>query len=128
LKIYSNARGWRLGAPLKYFLDSTSSLWLSGALAGKPATVFTSTSSLHGGQETTLLSMMLPLLHHGMLIAGVPYTNTEVLHTTSGGTPYGSSHVAGVNSDQELTADEIKLCQAQGRRLAEIAKRLALPG
>lgn len=126
LALGSPTRFGNMAAPMKYFLDSTSSLWLSGALAGKPATVFTSTSSLHGGQETTLMSMMLPLLHHGMLIAGVPYTNTELLHTSSGGTPYGSSHVAGVNSDRELSADEITLCQAQGRRLAEITKRLTL--
>ncbi|MBI3562583.1 MAG: NAD(P)H:quinone oxidoreductase [Gammaproteobacteria bacterium] len=124
LALGSPTRFGNMAAPLKYFLDTTSALWLSGALVGKPATVFTSTSSLHGGQETTLTSMMLPLLHHGMVIVGIPYTETALLNTSSGGTPYGSSHLAGVNSDRELTADEIQLCQAQGKRLATIAKAL----
>jgi len=94
------------------------------ALAGKPAAVFTSTSSMHGGQETTLISMMLPLLHHGMLIAGLPYSQTELLHTTSGGTPYGPSHLAGVDSKLPLTEDEKLLCRAMGKRVASIAKKL----
>jgi NAD(P)H dehydrogenase (quinone) len=120
----SPTRFGNMAAPLKYFLDSTSSLWLSGALAGKPAGVFTSTSSLHGGQETTLLSMMLPLLHHGMIIVGVPYTEGDLLSTSTGGTPYGPSHLAGIDSDRPLTEEEKRLCIALGRRVAEIARRL----
>jgi len=107
-----------MAAPLKYFLDSTSSLWLGGGLIGKPAAVFTSTSSLHGGQEATLLSMMLPLLHHGMLILGLPYSETELLTTRSGGTPYGPSHTAGTDSKLPLTDEEKHLCTALGKRLA----------
>jgi NAD(P)H dehydrogenase (quinone) len=126
LALGSPTRFGNMAAPLKYFLDSTSPLWLSGALAGKPAAVFTSTTSLHGGQETTLVSMMLPLLHHGMLITGLPYTEPALISTTSGGTPYGASHVAGVNNDRALTTDEATLCRALGRRLAETA--LALLG
>jgi len=113
-----------MAAPLKHFLDSTSSLWLSGALIGKPATLFTSTSSLHGGQESTLLSMMLPLFHHGMLVMGIPYSETDLLHTQSGGTPYGSSHLAGVESSLPLSEEEKRLCRAQGKRLAETALAL----
>jgi NAD(P)H dehydrogenase (quinone) len=113
-----------MAAPLKYFLDSTSALWLKGVLAGKPAAVFTSTSSLHGGQETTLISMMLPLMHHGMLMVGLPYTEPELISTVSGGTPYGASHVAGATSDRAITEEEKKLCIALGKRLAEIALRL----
>ena len=124
LALGSPTRFGNMAAPLKYFIDSTSSLWLSAKLAGKPASVFTSTSSLHGGQETTLLSMMLPLLHHGFILVGIPYNEIDLLHTTSGGTPYGSSHLAGTNSDRELTETEIRLCQAQGKRLANIAKIL----
>lgn len=124
LALGSPTRFGNMAAPLKYFLDGTSSLWLSGALAGKPACVFTSSSSLHGGQETTLTSMMLPLLHHGMLLMGLPYSETELMHTQSGGTPYGPSHLAGVNSDRELSADEQKLCMAQGKRLAQTARQL----
>jgi NAD(P)H dehydrogenase (quinone) len=116
-----------MAAPLKYFIDSTSSLWLSGTLAGKPAAVFTSTSSPHGGQETTLLSMMLPLLHHGMLLLGLPYTETELLTTRSGGTPYGPSHTAGADSKQPVTDEERKLCVALGKRLAAAAVRLSGP-
>jgi NAD(P)H dehydrogenase (quinone) len=116
-----------MAAPLKHFLDGTSLLWQRGSLAGKPATLFTSTASLHGGQEATLLSMMLPLLHHGMLIVGTPYTQPELNATRSGGTPYGASHFAGVGDDQPITEDERTLCTAQGRRLAEIAVRLAGP-
>ncbi len=127
LALGSPTRFGNMAAPLKYFLDGTSGLWLSGALAGKPAAVFTSTSSLHGGQEATLLSMMLPLLHHGMLILGLPYSQTELLHTTTGGTPYGASHLAGVESNLPLSEDERRLCQALGRRLATAAKALGRP-
>jgi NAD(P)H dehydrogenase (quinone) len=106
LALGSPTRFGNMAAPLKHFLDGTGALWASGALVGKPAAVFTSTSTQHGGQESTLLSMMLPLLHHGMLILGVPYTEAALNRTTSGGTPYGASHVAGPNSDRPLTADE----------------------
>jgi len=121
----SPTRFGNMAAPLKYFLDTTGALWAKGALVGKPAAVFTSTASLHGGQETTLTSMMLPLLHHGMLIVGLPYTLPEVNHTASGGTPYGASHWAGPSDDRPLTDDERALCVALGRRLAEIAVKLA---
>jgi NAD(P)H dehydrogenase (quinone) len=124
LALGSPTRFGNMAAPLKYFLDSTSALWLTGVLAGKPAVVFTSTATLHGGQETTLVSMMLPLLHHGMLIVGLPYTEPELSSTLSGGTPYGASHVAGVASDQVITESERKLCIALGKRLAEIAAKL----
>ena len=124
LALGSPTRFGNMAAPLKHFLDGTSLLWQSGALAGKPACVFTSTSSLHGGQETTLLSMMLPLLHHGMLVTGLPYTETALHATRSGGTPYGASHFAGLADDQPLTEAERTLCIAQGRRLAQIALRL----
>jgi NAD(P)H dehydrogenase (quinone) len=117
-----------MAAPLKHFLDGTSLLWHRGALAGKPACVFTSTSSLHGGQETTLVSMMLPLLHHGMLVLGLPYTQAEINATRSGGTPYGASHFAGIADDLPITADERALCIAQGRRLAEVALKLGTAG
>jgi NAD(P)H dehydrogenase (quinone) len=125
LALGSPTRFGNMAAPLKYFLDSTAGLWLNGALSGKPAAVFTSTSSLHGGQETTLLSMMLPLLHHGMIILGVPYTEPDLIATASGGTPYGASHVAGAASDRLLSEEEKKLCLALGRRLAETALKLA---
>ncbi|MDD3763941.1 MAG: NAD(P)H:quinone oxidoreductase [Nevskiales bacterium] len=126
LLLGSGTRFGNMAAPLKHFLDSTSALWMTGALVGKPAGVFTSTGSLHGGQETTLMSMMLPLLHHGMLIAGVPYTESELSTTRSGGTPYGASHLAGNGAQPlDLTPDEIALCQAQGRRVAELARKLA---
>lgn len=124
LALGSPTRFGNMAAPLKYFLDGTSALWLGGALAGKPAGVFTSTSSLHGGQETTLLSMMLPLLHHGMLIAGLPYSEPDLIRTHSGGTPYGPSHLAGADSDLPLTEEERRLCLALGKRLAEIAGAL----
>ena len=124
LALGSPTRFGDMAASLKYFLDSTSGLWLKGALSGKPAAVFTSTSSLHGGQETTLLSMMLPLLHHGMVIVGLPYTEPALISTASGGTPYGASHVAGIDSDRPLSDDEKALCQALGTRLATLAKRL----
>jgi len=121
----SPTRFGNMAAPLKYFLDTTGALWAKGTLAGKPAAVFTSTASLHGGQETTLTSMMLPLLHHGMLIVGLHYTHPEVTHTASGGTPYGASHWAGAGDDKPLTGDERTLCIALGKRLAETAVKLA---
>ena len=110
---------------MKYFWDGTSSQWLSGALAGKPACVFTSTGSLHGGQESTLLTMMVPLFHHGLMVLGLPYTNPELMTTTSGGTPYGASHWAGLDGARTITDDEKRLAIAQGRRLAETAVKLA---
>lgn len=125
LALGSPTRFGNMAAPLKYFLDATSPLWLEGALRDKPAGVFTSTSSLHGGQETTLLSMMLPLMHHGMLLLGLPYSETDLLHTTSGGTPYGPSHLAGTDSTLPLTEQEIRLCRALGRRLSHIARLTA---
>ena len=125
LALGSPTRFGAMAAPLKYFLDGTSSLWLTGSLAGKPAALFTSTGTLHGGQETTLVSMMLPLLHHGMLLLGLPYTLPELCTTTSGGTPYGASHWAGLTGERGLTDEEKKLCVALGRRLAETAARLA---
>ena len=124
LALGSPTRFGNMAAPLKHFLDGTGPLWLNGALAGKPACAFTSTASLHGGQETTLLSMMLPLLHHGMLIVGLPYTQAELNATRAGGTPYGPSHFAGVADDQPVADAERALCIAQGRRLAEIALKL----
>ena len=125
LALGSPTRFGNMAAPLKHFLDTTGALWARGTLVGKPAAVFTSTASLHGGQETTLTSMMLPLLHHGMLIVGLPYTLPEVNHTASGGTPYGASHWAGANDDKPLTDDERALCIALGKRLAETAVKLA---
>ena len=124
LALGSPTRFGNMAAPLKYFLDGTSALWLSGALIGRPAGVFTSTSSLHGGQESTLLTMMLPLLHHGMLITGVPYSETDLLSTDAGGTPYGPSHHAGPDGKRPVTDAEQRLCRALGRRLAQIALRL----
>jgi NAD(P)H dehydrogenase (quinone) len=121
----SPTRFGNMAAPLKHFWDSTGELWLKGALAGKPAAVFTSTGSLHGGQETTLISMMLPLLHHGMVIVGVPYTEPELMLTASGGTPYGPSHHAGAAADRPITEHERKIAIALGRRLAGIALKLA---
>jgi NAD(P)H dehydrogenase (quinone) len=120
----SPTRFGNMAAPLKYFLDSTGSLWLSGALSGKPAAVFTSTASLHGGQESTLLSMMLPLLHHGMLLVGLPYTEANLNDTASGGTPYGPSHWAGGADERPISEAEKQLCQAPGRRVARMAQRL----
>jgi NAD(P)H dehydrogenase (quinone) len=120
----SPTRFGNMAAPLRYFLDTTSALWLRGALSGKPAAVFTSTSSLHGGQETTLLSMLVPLMHHGMIMVGLPYTEPQLLATTTGGTPYGASHLAGVTSDRPISDDEKKLCVALGRRLAVTAQKL----
>jgi len=124
LALGSPTRFGNMAAPLKYFIDGTGSLWLGAELAGKPAAVFTSTSSLHGGQESTLLSMMLPLLHHGMLLTGIPYSETDLLHTDAGGTPYGASHLAGTDSKKPLTEAEQRLCRALGKRLAEIALKL----
>jgi NAD(P)H dehydrogenase (quinone) len=113
-----------MAAPLKHFIDSLGAQWASGTLAGKPAAVFTSTSTMHGGQESTLLSMILPLLHHGMLIAGIPFTEAALNRTTTGGTPYGASHVAGINGDRPISEDEHVLARSLGRRIAEIAARL----
>jgi NAD(P)H dehydrogenase (quinone) len=124
LVLGSPTRFGNMAAALKYFLDGTGDLWLSGALIGKPAGMFTSTSSMHGGQESTLLSMMLPLMHHGMVIVGVPYNEPDLMSTRSGGTPYGPSHTAGANSDEPVTDEEKRLCRAIGRRVARIALRL----
>jgi NAD(P)H dehydrogenase (quinone) len=120
----SPTRFGNMAAPLKFFLDSTAAEWVSGALVGKPAAVFTSTSTLHGGQETTLTSMMLPLLHHGALIVGIPFTEQELNTTTTGGTPYGASHVAGTSGDRPISDDERTLARKLGRRVAEIAAKL----
>jgi NAD(P)H dehydrogenase (quinone) len=125
LALGSPTRFGNMAAPLKHFWDGTGLLWQRGALAGKPACVFTSTASLHGGQETTLVSMMLPLLHHGMLVLGLPYTETGLTATRAGGTPYGASHFAGIADDLPVTDEERALCIAQGRRLAEIALKIA---
>ncbi len=124
LALGSPTRFGNMAAAMKYFWDGTSGLWLGAALADKPAGVFTSTASLHGGQESTLLSMMLPLLHHGMLIVGLPYTNPELNATRSGGTPYGASHFAGPDGKEPVTEQERRLAFALGRRLAETASRL----
>ena len=121
----SPTRFGNMAAPLKYFIDTTSDLWFKGTLINKPAAVFTSTASLHGGQETTLLSMMIPLLHHGAIIAGIPYSEPELQNTKTGGTPYGASHVAGAKSDQPLSNDEIQLCKAMGSRVANLAAKLS---
>ena len=125
LALGSPTRFGNMAAPLKYFLDSTGALWLKGTLAGKPAAVFTSTATLHGGQESTLLSMMLPLLHHGMLIVGLPYSETDLIATTTGGSPYGASHVAGIDADRPLSQEEQNLCFALGKRLAAVAWKLS---
>ena len=121
LALGSPTRFGNMAASLKYFLETTTPQWLSGELIGKPAGVFTSTASLHGGQESTLLSMMLPLLHHGMVIAGIPYSEADLTATRSGGTPYGASHVSGAKGDLPLTDEEKRLCMAQGKRLAQLA-------
>ncbi|WP_455223521.1 NAD(P)H:quinone oxidoreductase [Kaarinaea lacus] len=120
----SPARFGNMAAPLKYFLETTGSLWLSGTMVDKPAAVFTSSSSMHGGQEATLLSMMVPLLHHGAIIVGLPYTDADLINTTSGGTPYGASHVAGADNDLPLTDTEQRLCLTLGKRLANITLSL----
>jgi NAD(P)H dehydrogenase (quinone) len=120
----SPTRFGNMAAPLKYFIDGTSSLWLSGTLAGRPAAVFTSTASLHGGQESTLLSMQLPLLHHGMLLVGLPYTESALTDTHGGGTPYGASHHAGGDGSRAIDPHETQLCRALGKRVADIALQL----
>lgn len=124
LALGSPTRFGNMAAPLKYFIDGTSNLWLTGELVGKPAGVFTSTASLHGGQETTLLSMMIPLLHHGMLLCGLPYSEAALLETRGGGTPYGPSHHAGSDGKRALDEHEITLCRALGQRLAQTASKL----
>lgn len=124
LLLGSPTRFGNMAAPLKYFLDGTAGLWMNGSLVDKPAGVFTSTSSLHGGQESTLLSMMLPLLHQGMLYAGIPYAEPALSKTTAGGTPYGASHVEA----ESLSEDEIKICRAQGKRIAQLSTRLSHQG
>lgn len=124
LVLGSPTRFGNMAAPLKYFWDTTSSLWLSGELVNKPAGVFTSTSSLHGGQESTLISMMLPLIHHGMLIVGIPFTETEIVKTTTGGTPYGASHTAGMENALPLSESEKICCKTLGKRVALIAKKM----
>jgi len=123
----SPTRFGNMAAPMKYFLDGTGGEWMRGALAGKPACVFTSSSTQHGGNESTLLSMMLPLLHHGMLIVGIPFTEAALGETRSGGTPYGASHVAGAGNDQPVTEHEKSLAYELGRRLASIAAKLSAP-
>jgi NAD(P)H dehydrogenase (quinone) len=125
LAMGSPTRFGNMAAPLKYFLDTTGAEWASGALVGKPAALFTSTSTMHGGQETTLLTMALPLLHHGMLVLGLPYTEPALTTTQSGGTPYGASHVAGGSGDNAISEHERELARALGRRLADVARRLA---
>lgn len=125
LAMGSPTRFGNMAAPLKHFLDTTGAEWASGALVGKPAALFTSTSTMHGGQESTLLSMALPLLHHGMLLLGVPYTEPALTATQSGGTPYGASHLAGTKGDNPISEHERELARALGRRLADTARRLA---
>lgn len=125
LALGSPTRFGNMAAPMKYFWDGTSALWHAGSLIGKPACVFTSTASLHGGQETTLLSMMIPLLHHGCLLVGLPYSAPELAATTSGGTPYGASHWSGADGARDITDDEAALARLAGRRLAETCVRLA---
>lgn len=126
LLLGSPTRFGNMASALKYFLDSSSGLWLSGDLAGKPAACFTSTASMHGGQESTLLSMMLPLMHHGMLIMGLPYSETDLVTTTTGGTPYGASHLAGSgDAPNKLSPSEITLCRALGKRVADTAIKLS---
>ena len=124
LALGSPTRFGNMAAPLKYFIDGSSAEWLSGTLAGKPACVFTSTGSLHGGQESTLLSMMLPLLHHGMMIVGLPYTEASLMTTASGGSPYGATHWSGMNGDHAISDDTRALAIALGKRLAQTAVRL----
>ena len=125
LALGSPTRFGNMAAPMKYFLDGTSALWLAGALVGKPAAVFTSTSSPHGGQEATLLTMLVPLLHHGMLLMGIPYSEGDLLHTRGGGTPYGASHLAGPDNKLPVSDEERRLAQALGKRLAHTALTLA---
>ncbi|MCE5231683.1 MAG: NAD(P)H:quinone oxidoreductase [Mizugakiibacter sp.] len=127
LVLGSPTRFGNMAAPLKHFLDSTGAEWASGALAGKPAAAFTSTSTMHGGQETTVLSMLLPLLHHGMLIVGIPYTEPALNATLSGGSPYGAGHVAGTDGERRISEHERELARALGRRVADVARRLGAP-
>lgn len=127
LALGSPVRFGNMAAPMKYFWDSTIAAWQNGTLAGKPACVFTSSSSQHGGNESTLISMMLPLLHHGMLISGIPYTEPDLASTQSGGTPYGASHVSGANGNPTLSESENRLAVSQGKRLAIFAKKLSTP-
>lgn len=124
LALGSPTRFGNMAAPMKYFLDGTSGLWLKGTLIGKPACVFTSSGSLHGGNESTLLTMILPLLHHGMTILGIPYSEASLVTTQSGGTPYGASHIGGAMNDKPISEDEKKLCIALGKRLAKTALKL----
>jgi NAD(P)H dehydrogenase (quinone) len=126
LALGSPTRFGNMAAPMKYFLDGTAGLWLKGALIGKPACVFTSSGSMHGGNETTLVTMMLPLMHHGMVIVGLPYSEPELSSTQTGGTPYGASHIGGTMDDKAISADERKLCLALGKRLAEVALKLSV--
>lgn len=121
LALGSPTRFGNMAAPMKHFIDSTGALWANGGLIDKPAAVFTSTSTLHGGQESTLLSMMLPLLHHGMVLCGLPYSAPELSHTRSGGSPYGASHHAGVDGELPISEDEARLCHLLGQRLARLA-------
>jgi NAD(P)H dehydrogenase (quinone) len=127
LAMGSPTRFGNMAAPLKHFLDTTGAEWASGALAGKPAAVFTASSTMHGGQESTLLTMMVPLLHHGMLLVGIPYTEPALTSTTTGGTPYGASHVAGPRGENPISEHERDLSRALGKRLADIARRLGTP-
>ncbi len=124
LAVGSPTRFGNMAAPLKYFIDQTSDIWMSGQLAGKPVTFFSSSSSLHGGQESTLLSMMLPFFHHGMLVSGIPYSETHLLHTRTGGSPYGVTHWAGHENNHAISETEKKLAIAQGKRLAALAIKL----
>lgn len=125
LALGSPTRFGNMASAMKYFLDNTTSEWLSGSLVGKPACVFTSTGSMHGGQESTLLSMMIPLMHHGMVIVGLPYTHPELMNTQTGGTPYGVTHFAKADGSAPISSDEKKLAIAQGKRLAEMARKLS---
>src|SRR4051812_21727142 len=127
LALGSPTRFGNMAAPLKYFIDGLGAQWSRGTLAGKPAAVFTSTATMHGGQEATLVSMMLPLLHHGMVIVGLPYTEPDLGSTRSGGSPYGASHVSGSGNDRPVSDEEARLAFALGKRLAEVAARLAAP-
>ncbi len=127
LALGSPTRFGNMAAPMKYFWDQTATIWLSGSLQGKPACVFTASGSMHGGQETTLLTMMIPLLHHGMLLLGIPYSEVALSQTIRGGTPYGASHVSGTAHDQPMSRDEKSLCVAQGKRLGLLVRQLDAP-
>jgi len=124
LAVGSPTRFGNMAAPLKYFIDQTSEIWMNGNLAGKPVTFFSSSSSLHGGQESTLLTMMIPFLHHGMLVSGIPYSETTLLHTATGGTPYGATHWSGSDNNKPISDAEKKLAISQGKRLAKLAVKL----